>query len=68
MLSKIVYFDKLQEEVPVNLEILPLASLIPTQDMAINALLLAILIVGFFTIVVFSKKYKYLFDYIERFF
>ena len=45
-----------------------LESITPTRVAFINALILVTLISGFMIIVSRNKKYRYLFDYIERFF
>ena len=45
-----------------------LEGFIPSQDAFINVLILIILFIGFIIIVTLSKKYRYLFDYLERFF
>jgi|GEM_PF-6941642 len=49
-------------------EISFLEKLIPTQTVFINALILTVLLVGFILIVTLNPKYRYLFDYLERFF
>lgn len=42
--------------------------LVPEFDLMINTLLFFIIMMGFLVIVVFSKKYSYLKDSIDRFF
>lgn len=49
-------------------EISFLEEFIPSQDAFINVLILVTLFIGFIIIVTLSKKYRYLFDYLERFF
>jgi len=49
-------------------EISFLESIFPNQDSFMEFITFIILILGFFRIVVLSKKYRYLFDYLERFF
>ncbi len=45
-----------------------LESITPTRIAFINAMILVTLVGGFIAIVSTNKKYRYLFDYIERFF
>ena len=52
----------------MNAEISFLESFVPTQDAFINTLILITLFIGFILIVTLNKKYKYLFDYLEKFF
>lgn len=49
-------------------EVSLLEGFIPTQVAFTNALILAALVGGFIAIVSTNKKYRYLFDYLERFF
>jgi len=45
-----------------------LESFIPTQVAFVNTLIFVTLICGFIVIVSTNKRYRYLFDYLERFF
>ena len=49
-------------------EISFLEEFIPTQVAFVNTLIFMTLICGFIVIVSTNKKYKYLFNYLERFF
>lgn len=52
----------------MKVELSFLESFVPSHDEFINALLCIVLYIGFIKIVALSKKYRYLFDYLERFF
>jgi len=49
-------------------EILFLEEFIPTQLAFVNTMIFVTLICGFIIIVSTSKRYRYLFNYLERFF